>query len=170
MYHCFLLLGSNQGNRLDLINQAIHKIEEGIGRVENTSSVYETEAWGFKSEQDFLNMVVEIRTELTAGDVLNEILGIEKELGRVRNSKVYASRLIDIDILFFDDEIVNESQLRIPHPRLHERMFTLKPMMEICPGKIHPVFHETVEQLVEKCDDELKVKMIKPKKNLFAGN
>jgi 2-amino-4-hydroxy-6-hydroxymethyldihydropteridine diphosphokinase len=162
MHNCFLLLGSNQGKRLEILNRAVDLVSNRIGKVVIASSVYETEAWGFKAGQAFLNMVVQVDTSLSPASVLEKIMVIEMELGRVRNSKAYASRLIDIDILFYDDEIVDGQNLQIPHPRLHQRMFTLMPLMEICPQKIHPIMQKTIVKLTEECDDELMVKKIEP--------
>jgi 2-amino-4-hydroxy-6-hydroxymethyldihydropteridine diphosphokinase len=105
-------------------------------------------------------MVLQVDTSLIPESVLEEIMKIELELGRVRNSKSYASRLIDIDILFYDNEIVDEMVLQIPHPRLHQRMFTLMPLLEICPQKIHPVTQKTIIQLAAECDDKLMVKKL----------
>ena len=168
MHNCFLLLGSNQKNRIENLNRAKQEIRHTIGEIKLASSVYETEPWGFASEEHFLNMVVLIDTNLPAESVLEKILNIEQVLGRVRNSKGYASRIIDIDILFYDDEIVDEPQLQIPHPRLHERMFTLIPLMEISPKKIHPKLQKTIKELLAECTDKLAVEIFKPKTKAFA--
>ena len=172
MHHCFLLLGSNQGNRIENLSRAEQEIHHKIGRIQLASSVYQTAPWGFKTALDFLNQVLIVETEMTAGDVLEKILEIETELGRVRNSKGYASRMIDIDILFYDEEIIDDPQLQIPHPRLHERMFTLVPLMEIDSDKIHPKLEKTIKQLTKECTDKLEVKIFlqKPKSSLTKTN
>jgi 2-amino-4-hydroxy-6-hydroxymethyldihydropteridine diphosphokinase len=168
MHNCFLLLGSNQGNRIENLSRAKQEIHHKIGAIQQASSVYETDPWGFESKGHFLNMVIRIDAKLSAESVLEKILDIEKELGRVRNSKGYSSRSIDIDILFYDDEIVEKPNLQIPHPRLHHRMFTLIPLMEISPGKIHPVFGKAISELLAECTDKLGVKKFKPKTKAFA--
>ena len=168
MHICFLLLGRNQGNRIENLNRAEQEIHHKIGDIQLASSVYETEPWGFKSEGYFLNKVIKISTKLPDQSVLEKTLDIEQELGRVRNSKAYASRMIDIDILFYDDEIIDEPHLQIPHPRLHERMFTLIPLMEISPEKIHPKLQKTIKELLAECTDKLDVKKFKPKTKAIA--
>jgi 2-amino-4-hydroxy-6-hydroxymethyldihydropteridine diphosphokinase len=168
MHNCFLLLGSNEGNRLEILNRALQAIRHKTGKILLTSSVYESEPWGFDADRYFLNLVIQISTELTAGAVLRKIQETEHTLGRVRNSKGYASRKIDIDILFYDDDIVEEPELQIPHPRLHERMFTLILLNEICPDKIHPVFGKTISELLAECTDNLVVKKYKSIAKAFA--
>lgn len=167
MHNCFLLLGSNQGNRSENLSRAMHEIRTKIGIIQRVSSVYETEAWGFKSEKHFYNSVISLETEIGATEVLRTILEIETALGRSRNNdEGYASRLIDIDILFFDDEIIDGPQLQIPHPRLHERMFTLMPLVELSPEKIHPKLGKTISALAAQCSDKLMVKKIDTTTNL----
>ena len=169
MHNCFLLLGSNQGNRIKNFSRAGNEIRNKIGEIQRVSSVYETEAWGFKSKQHFFNMVISLETILEAGEILRSIMEIEIALGRERNNDGgYASRLIDIDILFFDDEIIDDPQLQIPHPRLHERMFTLIPLMEISPEKIHPVFGKSISELLVECSDKLSVKKLNQKAKDFT--
>jgi 2-amino-4-hydroxy-6-hydroxymethyldihydropteridine diphosphokinase len=160
-HKCYLLLGSNQGNRVDTLDKALREIRRKIGPVEKYSSLYETEAWGFESENAFLNRVAVVSTALTALEVLKTVLEIETGLGRVRHvSDGYVSRIIDIDILFFDNEIIDLPELKIPHPKLHLRMFTLVPLTEICPEKVHPVLGKTVSELRAGCKDELSVRKI----------
>jgi 2-amino-4-hydroxy-6-hydroxymethyldihydropteridine diphosphokinase len=168
MHNCFLLLGSNLGSREDILNLAECEISAKIGAIQRGSSVYETEAWGFTADQPFLNKVVELETELSATHVFKKILEIENKLGRVRNSKGYTSRFIDIDMLFFDDEIVDEPHLQIPHPLLHERMFTLVPLMEIASLKMHVGLQRTISELFDQCTDKLEVKKFIPKSEAFA--
>ncbi|OQX76075.1 MAG: 2-amino-4-hydroxy-6-hydroxymethyldihydropteridine diphosphokinase [Bacteroidetes bacterium 4484_276] len=161
MHNCFLLLGSNQGNRVENLSRAMHVIRNKIGKIHRVSAIYETEAWGFESKQHFYNMVISTETELGATEALRKILEIETALGRQRkNNGGYTSRLIDIDILFFNDEIIDDPQLQIPHPRLHQRMFTLMPLMEVSPKKIHPVFGKPISELINQCTDKLMVKKI----------
>jgi len=168
MQSCFLLLGSNQGKKSEVLSRARREISNNIGDIVRASSVYETEAWGFTSDHTFLNMVIQINTRLSANSVLEKILKIEQDLGRVRNSKGYTSRIIDIDVLFYGNEIVDQPGLQIPHPRLHERMFTLVPLKEIDPEKIHPKLQKTISELVSQCKDKLEVKKYIPKNEAVA--
>jgi len=154
----FLGIGTNLGNREGNLDEAISKIQEFIGTVVKSSSVYETEPWGFQTENEFLNMAVKAETPLTPSGLLGRILMIEALLGRVRGEKQFTSRLIDIDILLYEDLVIDEKSLRIPHPHLHERKFVLVPLCEIEPGLVHPVFNKTLASLLESCEDKSKVR------------
>jgi 2-amino-4-hydroxy-6-hydroxymethyldihydropteridine diphosphokinase len=149
----FLGIGTNLGNRERNLEQAIAGTEKLLGRVLLSSSLYETEPWGFQAEEKFLNMVVKIETILAPDNLLGKIHILELILGRVRGTEGYTSRLIDIDILFYDDLIIDEEHLKIPHPLLHKRKFVLIPLCEIEPGMIHPVLEKTMAELLEKCED-----------------
>ncbi len=149
----YLLTGGNLGDRFKLLEQAKSAISEKIGKIKNESSIYETVPWGFKAEQDFLNQVVEVSTKLSPQKVLEFCLEIEDELGRERKSGYYESRTMDIDILFYNDEIVNEPGLIIPHPKLHLRRFTLVPLTEIEPDFVHPVLNKKLTLILEECND-----------------
>ncbi|MDP2387360.1 MAG: 2-amino-4-hydroxy-6-hydroxymethyldihydropteridine diphosphokinase [Bacteroidota bacterium] len=152
----FLCLGGNLGNREENLKNAIQLIKSKLGTITARSSVYETASWGNADQPAFLNQVLELKTVLSANDVLDACLKIEKDLGRTRNIK-WENRLIDIDILFFNTEIINQDELKIPHPLMHERMFVLKPLNEIAPHYVHPVYNKTVKELFESCSDQLKV-------------
>ena len=154
----FLGVGSNLGNRENNLEQAIARIAEYIGPVLKSSSIYITEPWGFKAEEEFLNIVVKIGTKLTPSGILGRILMIESLLGRVRDNKQYTSRLIDIDILLYEDKIVDEESLKIPHPLLHKRKFVLVPLCEIESEMIHPVLNKSIAELLESCEDQSEVK------------
>ncbi|HSQ44114.1 MAG TPA: 2-amino-4-hydroxy-6-hydroxymethyldihydropteridine diphosphokinase [Ginsengibacter sp.] len=161
MEKVFIALGGNVGNVSETFMVAIEKIEEKIGRVIMQSSLYKTEPWGNKNQDDFLNSVIGVETNLTSVEVLKNILFIEKELGRDRNKdNQFAPRLIDIDILFYGNKIINSDNLIIPHPRLHLRNFVLTPLMEIAPRFIHPVLNKTIEEISESNNDASEVSII----------
>jgi 2-amino-4-hydroxy-6-hydroxymethyldihydropteridine diphosphokinase len=159
MNSTYLLLGSNMGNSTELLSNAIEQIENKIGPLLLQSNLYATAAWGNTSQPDFLNQVIEVNTQLDATETLKEILSIEKNMGRIRTVK-NAPRIIDIDILFFNNEIINQSDLIVPHPEIQNRRFVLTPLHEIAPQMIHPVLNKTIEQLLLQCPDQLAVKKI----------
>ena len=147
-----LLIGGNQGDRQALIQQATALIQERIGTVAAASRIYETAPWGtFDSPQpNFFNRGLLVETALTAHEVLRESLAIEAELGRVRKagSRLYSGRPMDIDLIFYNDEVIETPELTIPHPRMHQRQFVLEPLAEIMPEYRHPVLHKTVHELL----------------------
>ena len=157
MNKVILGIGTNLGNREDNLKKAVDGIRENIGTVVQASSVYETDPWGFKSEDKFLNMVVKVETMLTHSGLLGRILMIESLSGRVRSEKQYSSRVIDIDILFYNDIVIDEASLQIPHPRMHERKFVLVPLCEIEPEMIHPVLKKSFASLLKTCMDKSNV-------------
>ena len=159
MNSTYLLLGSNMGNSAELLSNAIKQIENKIGPLLLSSNLYATAAWGNTSQPDFLNQVIKIATHLAAAETLAIILSIEKNMGRIRTIK-NAPRIIDIDILFFNNEIINQSDLIVPHPEIQNRRFVLTPLQEIAPQMIHPVLNKTIEQLLSQCPDQLAVKKI----------
>ncbi|PWK26299.1 2-amino-4-hydroxy-6-hydroxymethyldihydropteridine diphosphokinase [Arcicella aurantiaca] len=146
----YLLLGSNLGNREEILNQAITAIQENVGVIISQSKYYETPAWGKTDQPDFLNIALEIATNLMPLVVLEKTQAIEQQLGRVRIEK-WGARLIDIDIIFYGQEIINISEhLNIPHPLMQERLFVLEPIAEIAPDFIHPVLKKSVSELLEE--------------------
>ena len=154
----FLGIGTNLGNRELNLEQAITRIEEFIGPVLMTSSIYETEPWGFQAEDKFLNLVVKAETKLTPSGLLGRILMIESLMGRVRGPNRYSSRLIDIDILLYEEMIIDDESLKIPHPLLQERRFVLVPLCEIASEMIHPVLKKSYAELLKICEDKNEVK------------
>ncbi|MGB4204115.1 MAG: 2-amino-4-hydroxy-6-hydroxymethyldihydropteridine diphosphokinase [Bacteroidales bacterium] len=160
----YLLLGSNRGNRIEMLAKARDLIDEQIGSIIKSSSVYETAPWGFDDKISFLNQVICIETLYDPFCLLDQLLQIESYIGRIRTSKNYSSRNIDIDILFFNDYVINDQHLVIPHPRLHLRKFTLIPMAEIAGEHIHPLFNRSIEALLDECSDTKEVKLFVPEK------
>lgn len=154
----FLGIGTNLGNRKDNLEQAVKRIEEHIGPVLKSSSVYETEPWGFQTENQFLNMVIQVGTRLTPSGLLGRVLMVEALSGRVRGRERYSSRIIDIDILLYEDMIIDEESLKIPHPLMTDRKFVLVPLCEIASEMMHPVVKKTFGELLEMCVDKSEVK------------
>jgi 2-amino-4-hydroxy-6-hydroxymethyldihydropteridine diphosphokinase len=131
-------------------------LKKEVGKLTAKSSLYTSEAWGFRSEDLFVNAVVKLQTNKPAQEVLRLVLEIETHLGRTRKKlKGYQSRTIDIDILFYDNQIITEENLVIPHPRLHQRRFTLEPLHQIAPDLFHPVLKKSVAELLDICTDKL---------------
>jgi 2-amino-4-hydroxy-6-hydroxymethyldihydropteridine diphosphokinase len=159
MNKIYLLLGSNMGDSRQQLNNAIINIEKKIGRVSRCSGLYQTAAWGNTEQADFLNQVIVAETNLSAEKTMQAILTIETKMGRIRTKK-NAPRIIDIDILFFNKDILNEENLVIPHPAIPERRFVLVPLNELAPLFIHPVLKKTNHELLLKCRDKLQVKKI----------
>ncbi|MBK9271846.1 MAG: 2-amino-4-hydroxy-6-hydroxymethyldihydropteridine diphosphokinase [Saprospiraceae bacterium] len=152
----YFLLGSNMGQRRSWINKAMALMSERIGQIKEKSSLYETMPWGDPHQQNYLNLVVRIDTSKSASKILQLILDIESALGRVRTVQ-NAARRIDIDILLYGEMHIDEADLQIPHPRMHERNFTLIPLMEIAGEIIHPVLKKTIEEIFFACKDPLEV-------------
>lgn len=159
MNEVFLLTGSNMGNKAELLSRAKEAIEKRCGRILQESSVYETAAWGKEDQEAFLNQILKIETSYIAEELLPTILRIEEEFGRIRQIK-YGPRMIDIDILFFNDEIIDTPGLKIPHPQMQNRRFVLEPLTEIAGNKIHPVLQESISRLLSACTDPLPVNKI----------
>ncbi|HXL54670.1 MAG TPA: 2-amino-4-hydroxy-6-hydroxymethyldihydropteridine diphosphokinase [Chitinophagaceae bacterium] len=159
MNKAYLLTGGNLGNRLNNLTKARKLIEQYCGKIVQRSSVYETAAWGFEDQPDFYNEALEIATDLSAAQLMQKLLTIEERMGRKREIKM-GPRIIDIDILLFNDDIIHQPHLTIPHEHLHERKFALMPLAEIAPNIIHPVLHKTIQQLLLECSDKLDVHKI----------
>jgi 2-amino-4-hydroxy-6-hydroxymethyldihydropteridine diphosphokinase len=149
----YLSLGSNLGNKLLNLQQAVDFIAQKVGRVVKISSVYKTKSWGFESD-DFLNCCIEVSTHLNPEDLLDTILQIENDLGRVRGaSGNYKARIIDIDVLLFDDEIIFYKNLKVPHVKMLERKFVLVPLTEIAANVKHPIAKKTILMCLQGCED-----------------
>ncbi len=157
MNTAYLLTGGNLDNREEQLSAARKLIEEQCGEITTTSSIYETAAWGNTDQPAFLNEALELHTNLNARQLIRRLLKIEKMLGRVRKEK-YGPRLIDIDILLFNNEKHDYHFLVLPHPEMQNRRFALLPLSEIAPGLVHPVLNKTIAQLLDECPDPLPVK------------
>lgn len=154
MIKVFLSLGSNLGNRKENLAKVILEIDKNIGHISVLSGIYETTAWGFQSENNFLNQVIIVMTDLEPSQLINRCLDIERIMGRERGEPgKYESRIIDIDILFYGESIVKEDNLVIPHPHLQNRRFILEPLNEIASYLIHPLLGKTISMLLEECTD-----------------
>lgn len=158
MNTAYLLIGGNLGERVMNLDKAKAFISNDIGKIINASSIYETASWGITEQPDFLNQVLLIETRLYAKQLLHKIFSIENKMGRVRTQK-NASRIIDIDILFFNDHLINEPGLTIPHPEIQHRKFALIPMTEIAPGFVHPLLEMQMKDILSTSKDTLEVKL-----------
>jgi len=157
----FLSLGSNIGDRLHFLVAAKKEINIKIGSIICESSIYEAESWGFSTENFFLNQVIKVNTTLSAIEILNEIKNIEILLGRTRKDiNSYEDRIIDIDILFYDNLIINLENLKVPHPLIPMRRFVLEPLNEICADYNHPGYNKKISQLLFECTDKSKITKI----------
>jgi|SRR5436189_2523210 len=157
MNKAFLLIGGNMGDREENFETAKSLIQQYCGNVVHSSALYQTAAWGKTDQPAFLNQALEIETGLTAEQLMQQILAIEKMMGRERKEK-YGPRIIDIDVLLFNDEQHDSPFLRIPHPEMQNRLFALIPLAEIAPNLQHPVFKKSISQLLRETPDKLEVK------------
>ncbi|MBL7871605.1 MAG: 2-amino-4-hydroxy-6-hydroxymethyldihydropteridine diphosphokinase [Cyclobacteriaceae bacterium] len=154
-----LLLGGNLGDRKANLKTAACEIQKTIGAITVHSSLYESEAWGKMNQPDYLNQVLLVSTTLSPQEVLHQALKIEFNLGRIRMEK-WGARVIDIDLLYFGDKVINSPSLVVPHPGIAMRRFVLAPLVEIVPDFIHPVLNKNHRQLLAACDDRLTVNRI----------
>ncbi len=162
-----LLLGGNEGDREKTLGDARRLINEEVGAIASLSVVCESAPWGFDASQWFLNQAIVAETELPPEEVLRKVLDIEQRLGRKRipqdenqDKATYASRPIDIDIIFYDSQIVDTLTLKIPHPLMHLRRFVLKPLSQVCPNFVHPLLRKSIIQLEEECTDTNEVRFL----------
>ena len=156
MNTAYLLIGGNLGDRAAYLAEAVNQISARCGRVTNTSSLYETAAWGNTNQPAFYNQAICVETILEPETLLERLLTIEIEMGRVREEK-YGPRTIDLDILMIDDKVLDTPTLTIPHPQLQNRRFALLPLVEIAPELHHPLLDKTIDELLLNCPDTLDV-------------
>lgn len=152
----YLLLGTNLGNRDANLSMARGHLLEKVGSILVSSKIYETRAWGKEDQPDFLNQVIVLKTHLDPHKLLETLLWIENTLGRQRKVK-WGERIIDLDILLYEDEVIHDEQITLPHPGIPLRRFTLLPLQEIAPKLVHPTLNKTIEQLLADCTDQLDV-------------
>ena len=170
----YISLGSNLGDRQINIQSALNQIDKRVGNIISISKLYENPSIGFKGDM-FYNCCIGLKTILSPKELLNELLIIEKEGGRIRINKVgYFSRSIDLDILFYEDQIINTKDLKVPHPKLHERQFVVKPLLDIAKGKIHPIFKKSITEIAEDLKDfnnviEMEANLYNPVFNSLTG-
>lgn len=170
----YLSIGSNLGNREILLQKAIFELGKKAGEIRQVSAIYETPSWGFEAE-DFLNACLEIQTLLTPENLLTAILEIEANFGRQRNnSEGYQSRTLDIDIIYYEKEVIKTPSLTIPHPKLQDRKFILKPLADISPQFYHPIFNKDTRNLLQECKDKSiltkrTIKLFISRHSLFAS-
>jgi 2-amino-4-hydroxy-6-hydroxymethyldihydropteridine diphosphokinase len=156
MNKVYLLIGGNMGDRMANLKDAINHIEQQIGNIELKSSIYETAAWGQTNQPDFLNQALLVDTHLEAAELMNKLLSIENLMGRIRTVKL-GPRTIDLDIIYFNNEVISTNLITIPHPKLAERNFVLTPLFEIAPNYLHPILNKTNASMLKECGDSLAV-------------
>lgn len=158
----YLSLGANLGNRKETLKKAVSVLQHRVGKVVALSSLYESEAWGNEDLNAFYNIAVGVESALLPSELLRQTQTIELELGRTMKTKgeSYQNRAIDIDVLFYGEQIVQEENLTIPHPLLQERNFVLEPLNEIAPTLVHPQFNQTISELLKGTKDTLRCKKV----------
>lgn len=156
MAKVYISLGTNLGNKEQNLRNAIGEITQTCGKVEQTSPIYSSAPWGFESFNNFLNQVVLIETKFSPQQLIKCLLEIEKSMGRNRSTVDYQDRIIDLDILFYDDLIIEEDSLIIPHPSLHNRNFIMQPFLEMCPSFVHPKLKKTISEILNSSTDTIK--------------
>ena len=164
MSTAYLLIGGNLGNRSDYLQEATHLIQQFCGNIVHSSAIYETAAWGVTDQPSFYNLALALETLLNPAELMQQLLQIEEQMGRKRIVKM-GPRIIDLDILLIDQQIISTGLLTLPHPALPFRRFALLPLCEIAPNLIHPVLQKSIQQLLDECTDVLDVQ----KKSLAAN-
>lgn len=155
----YLLIGGNLGNRSANLQNALHQIEKNCGKILDLSAIYETAAWGLSNQPSFYNQAVSIQTNLEPKALMEQLLAIETNMGRIRSVKL-GPRLIDLDILLIDQLILDTEILILPHPSMEQRRFALLPLAEIAPNLMHPILQKTIQELLMHCSDQLDVQKL----------
>lgn len=158
----YILLGSNMGNRLGYIQFAKYFLNKDLGNITKESNLYETKAWGYKSKKDYINQIVLLETKLPPKELMQQLLLIEQKAGRKRFNKM-TDRTLDLDILYYNEEIIDTKDLRIPHPKIQERKFVLQILNEIAPNYLHPILLKKNSELLDICPDKLEGKIFSKK-------
>lgn len=161
MNQAYILIGGNTGNRVNNLTKACRLLEERCGRIKVRSAVYETQAWGITDQRDFLNQAVLLETEFPAAELMDTLLEVEEAMGRKRGER-NGPRNIDMDIILFNDDVIDTSRLKVPHPRMHLRRFVMVPMCELAPDLAHPVTGKKMSRLLRECKDRLVVERYAP--------
>ena len=156
MNTAYLLIGGNVGDRAANLQTALKRISETCGTITSTSSLYETAAWGNTNQPSFYNQAVVVTTPLSPVALMDQLLEIELEMGRIRTQK-YGPRTIDLDILMIDELVISSEKLTIPHPQMQNRRFALLPLVEVAPTLTHPLLDQSIEDLLQNCPDTLDV-------------
>ncbi|OHX65495.1 2-amino-4-hydroxy-6-hydroxymethyldihydropteridine diphosphokinase [Flammeovirga pacifica] len=159
MSSVIILLGANLGNKLLTLNKAVELIIKYIGDIDLISDIYETAAWGKENQPSYYNQTIKVSTNISPQELILITQQIENELGRIRKEK-WGARIIDVDILFYDNDIIETENLIVPHPYIQDRRFTLEPLTEIIPKYIHPVLNLSISELLLQCKDPLSVKRL----------
>lgn len=161
MARVFIGIGSNEGDRLEYISRAVQRLRDCPGvELEQMATIFETEPVGGPPQPDYLNTVVSITTTLNPRQLLERLKTLEQSLGRVPSGPRWGPRVIDLDILLYDDRILNEPDLIIPHPRMHERRFVLQPLAQLAPGLVHPILGKTIADLLKAVSDTFSLKSV----------
>jgi len=160
MHKVFLGIGGNIGNKRANFDKVYTHITNGLGEIIESSSVYETAPWGFQSDKPFWNQVLIIESQLSPTEILGKIEEIDEAFGRKRDNEGYSSREMDIDILYYDDLILETEILIIPHPRIAQRLFVLVPLSEIAPRFVHPLLQKTSIEMLNDCIDKLQIEKV----------
>lgn len=153
-------IGTNTGNRIQNLKKAITEINARLGKIEKISSVYESEPWGFESENWFYNMLVVLNASVDPLHLIEKLLEIERSMGRIRNKNGYSDRCIDLDVILCNEFTICSKNIILPHPHMHKRLFVLLPLQELMPQWVHPFFKKNTDELIRICEDKSRIKRI----------